>query len=137
MTKKEAQHILELGLNRWEEYIFPKNAGLDYNAIISEDTMDDCWDIELMLRLDNISNTLGFYASEKTKHGKKYGRSYIQINSHTVKNKSYDITDTILHELAHHIHRVAYPKDNTAHGAKWKWICQIVGAKPQAGAKSC
>ncbi len=140
-TKKEAQEILELGLNRWENYIFPSNASLDYNikanALISEETMDSCWDIELILRLDTVSSMLGYYASEKTSHGKKYGRSYIQINSHTVKNKSYDVTDTILHELAHHIHRVAYPKDKQAHGAKWKWICQIVGAKPQAGAKSC
>ena len=110
-------------------------AGIDLNATISEATMDDCWDIELFLRLDTTARTLGFYASKLTKKGKKYGRSFIQINNHGRGDSSYDIYDTILHELAHHIHRTAYPKDLEAHGAKWKWICRIIGANPKASAE--
>ncbi len=139
ITQGRAQEVLELGLGRWEDYCFP--AGPDncnnatavrYSGAISDEIMDRCWDIELYLRLEQPSKNLGTYSPDKSRNGKRHGRNYINIFPHHIDGKHYDIEDTVLHELAHHIHSISYPHDREAHGQKWKWICKIVGANPRA-----
>jgi len=143
ISTKEAQSLLQTGLERWENYIHP--AGSEHLSTISEEVMDDCWDIELYLRLGQKNSSLGTYYPDRSKDGKRHGRNFINIFSHEVDcspaqslggTLKYDVRDTILHELAHHIHRKCYGHDNQSHGHKWKWICKIIGANPSAKASA-
>lgn len=130
ITREEAQATLEAGLMRWENYQFP--SGNTDCSVVSTEAMDTCWDICLLLKMGNSSRTLGYYAPAASTKGLKYGRSHIVIHNHQYGRKLYDVSDTVLHELAHHIHRTCFKHDREAHGAKWRWICKIIGANPRA-----
>lgn len=56
----------------------------------------------------------------------RYSRKTIQLSIHFVqRNSDEEITDTILHEIAHAI--AGY---KAGHGPEWKAVCRRIGAKP-------
>ena len=132
ITKEEAVEVLTAGLNRWEDYISPG----DTLQSCPEELMDKCWDIDMYFKMSKIKGPLGEYAGIGTTWAKKKynGKPTIHIYNHERNNKYYDIRDTVLHELAHHIAWVVY-KDR-GHGPRWAWVCQILGANPSARAKA-
>ncbi len=101
-----------------------------------EDLIDKCWDINLYMEPSHKLGSLGIYACDLTKHSKaRNSENGIHIYNHNREGTLYDMVDTILHELAHHIVYICYKpewKSQGAHGAKWKWVCRVLGANPSA-----
>jgi hypothetical protein len=117
ITRAQALEVLTEGLERCENYM---------HANLTEDTLDDLWNINLYLKPAHNEGPLGTYHC---------GKNMIHVYNHVRGIKHYDAADTILHELAHHIMWICYraqERTQGAHGAKWRWVCQVLGANPRA-----
>ena len=59
----------------------------------------------------------------------RLSRWYVELNDLT------EVTDTILHEIAHALSYVRYGRAGIGHGALWKKVCLEIGAIPRACSK--
>ena len=116
-TRERALEVLEAGLVRWEAYE-PHN--------LTEDILDKLWDVSMYVKPGGGKNALGVYSPLLKE---------IYIYDHERAGRHFDAEDTVLHELAHHIMAVMYPREERqtgVHGEKWKWVCKILGCNPRA-----
>ena len=72
---------------------------------------------------DLMGYTLGQFCWNKDK-------TYFKFNNYVMEHNQSLFDDTILHEVAHYIAFIMFGP-NEHHGAGWKTICQVIGARPE------
>ncbi len=139
LTRAEALEVLTTGLERWEEYFNPQGTMALQPDVGLAILIDKCWDINLYMEPSRKLGSLAIYACELTKHSMaRNSENGIHIYSHNREGTLYNMVDTVLHELAHHIVYVCFKpewRNQGSHGARWKWVCRVLGANPSAMAK--
>ena len=81
--------------------------------------LDDSWSFRYM----NRKVTLG--SCNYPKKIIRLSRWYVLENDHE------EISDTVLHEIAHALSFERYGKDGKGHGKLWKKVCREIGAVPK------